>query len=315
MLLSKSFASTILLMEPQKVEIGIFLTSLYDVNSTDGSFSADLWFWSKSQSHAKFNLQNVEVNYLSSKFPQTYTSIATYPLDNEIVYQSRKLHGTFLHDYDIKNFPFDRQILEVHHENIEANTKDILFTADTQSGFDKKISIDGWKIISVTTKVSEKVYGSNFGYTIDDVSVGYSRITTIIDLKRDAPLVFLKVTLGLFASVILALLSCFLRSDNDDLFSARIGLLGGALLAVVFNQQFADTKSGQTTAVTLIDSLHMLGIFTILVLFVGSVASRFIIPNNTTRMIFKLFDRILIVAMFFVFTSLSLIWTLNSIYS
>jgi hypothetical protein len=69
--LSKSFASTTPLVEPQKVELGIFLTSLYDVNSTDGSFSADLWFWSKSKSHAKFDLQNVEVNYLSSKHPLT----------------------------------------------------------------------------------------------------------------------------------------------------------------------------------------------------------------------------------------------------
>ena len=56
-LLSKSFASTIPVKDPQEVEIGIFLTSLYGVNSTDGSFSADLWFWSKSKSQ----LKNVQI--------------------------------------------------------------------------------------------------------------------------------------------------------------------------------------------------------------------------------------------------------------
>jgi hypothetical protein len=45
----------------RKVTIGVFLTSLYELNMNTGSYSADFWIWSESQIGHKFELDRVEL--------------------------------------------------------------------------------------------------------------------------------------------------------------------------------------------------------------------------------------------------------------
>jgi hypothetical protein len=78
-------------------------------------------------------------------------------------------------------------------------------------------------------------------------------------------------------------------------------LLGGALLAVVVNQQFADAKSGDTTAVTLIDALHMLGSLSLLLLFIATFVSRRIATRETFPIDARRFDRIAVIGISSIF--------------
>lgn len=298
-----------------EVQMGAYVTSLYDLNSNNGTFGADLWIWSKAHKRTAFKLQMLEVTALSSKFAHTYFGDNSYSLDRGIVYSVRKLHGSFLHDYDIRNFPFDRQVLKIHIENSEENARVVRFVTDAQSGYDQDISIDGWKIDSFRTVATTKGYRSNFGYTPDDPSVVYPRVTLEIGLKRDAPLIFFKVTLGLFAAMTLAILSSLLPAKNDDLFSARVGLLGGSLLAIVVNQQFADAKSGEAAAVTLIDFLHMLGSVGVLALFIATGFSRYLAMQVAPRFRAKGFDRFMVIGVTIAFYSFASVWTLGAMSS
>jgi hypothetical protein len=102
-----------------------------------------------------------------------------------------------------------------------------------------------------------------------------------------------------------------MSTESDDLYSARLGLLGATLLAVVVNQQFADSKVGQTTTVTLIDSLHMLGFAVVFLLFISSIFSRKLHLSPISRLSPILFDRVLFGVSLgaFALLSLFLIWT------
>jgi hypothetical protein len=137
-----------------------------------------------------------------------------------------------------------------------------------------------------------KSYETNFGNSENATTESYSRVVIELDMKRDATLIFFKVTLGLFAAVLVALFSSLMPTESDDIFSARIGLLGGTLLAVVVNQQFADAKSGETTAVTLIDSLHMLGFISVLTLFLGTISSRYLATKDGALISHVFLDRL-----------------------
>jgi hypothetical protein len=299
-----------------EVVLGGYVTSLYDIDSNNGTFSVDLWLWSKSQKSDRYDLfKTLEVGYLSGKFPHTYTGKNKDTIGSGIEYSQKKLSGTFLHDFDLRNFPYDRQILKVSLEDTEKTSDLLKFTADNQSGFDDSITIDGWKINSVKVYSHEKEYLTNFGNPRGEPSQKYSRIFLEIDIKRDASLIFFKVTVGLFAAILVALLSSFMPVNSDDIFSARIGLLGGTLLAVVVNQQFADAKSGETTVVTLVDLLHMLGFACVFTLFLGTIFSRYLSSKANRDGASRSIDLSMFVIVLVAFSGLSLYWIISAIQS
>jgi hypothetical protein len=294
------------LAAPQEVVLGSYLTSLYNVDSDRGIFSADIWLWTKSKAPFNYKLQdNLEISYLSSQFPLVYIGQSSEILKGTTHYSQKKIQGTFLHDFDLAKFPFDRQKLKIYFEDAELNLDKLKFSSDTSSGFDPAISIDGWKIMNIEARSDIKKYQTNFGNFTKPLDDEYSRVILEIVLKRDAPLIFLKITLGLFAAVLVAMFSTFMNSASDDLYSARLGLLGATLLAVVVNQQFADGKIGQTTTVTLIDSLHMLGFTTVFLLFIAAIFSRRLHASPILGVSHAVFDR------FSFFTALTIFSTLS----
>jgi hypothetical protein len=302
------FTSTVFSQGPQYVNLGTYVTSLYNIDSDKGTFSADMWIWTTTPKAYKYNPNDsLEISYLSSQAPHVYIGLPPTLLGDKTVLSQKKIQGTFLHDFDLAKFPFDRQKLKIYLEDADVDITRLEFKPDPASGYDPSISIDGWKIFNLKSYATVKEYKTNFGNYTRSNDVNYSRIAIEIELKRDAPLIFFKITLGLFAAVLVAMFSTFMNSESDDLYSARLGLLGATLLAVVVNQQFADGKIGQTTTVTLIDSLHMLGFATVFLLFIGAIVSRYLFARKALGISHILFDRILFITSLIIFSIISFI--------
>jgi hypothetical protein len=287
---------------PQEVTLGAYLTSLYDIDNDNGTFSADIWVWTKTK--FKYNIHNsLEISLLSSQVPHSSEVLETKRLKNGDYYAQRKISGTFVHDYNLTNFPFDTQKLTVNFEDSDLNKDLLQFITDPASGYDKEISVDGWNILSTTVRTALKEYDTNFGDTTKPSIDQYSRIVMDIELERDDKFIFFKITLGLFAAVFVALFSNFMSSANADIYSNRVGLVGASLLAVVVNQQFADQKIGQSTTVTLVDMLHMIGFCTVFIIFIGSLISRKLSLAKNAKFSPKEFDLITFVIMTILYIS------------
>jgi len=270
-------------VEPEKIKLGAFVTSLYNINADKGIFSADFWVWTLSSKQANYKINDsLEINYSSSEFPRIFSNQNTEILNKKTVLQQKKIQGVFLHDFNLEKFPFDTQNLQISFEDGLLNSSLLEYESDNTSGFDKAISIDGWKIKSVNLRKDLKTYDSNFGNFTAPSKESYSRAVLDILIERNAPFIFFKLIMGLFLAVFVALCSCFMPTISEDIFSGRMGLLGGTLLAAVVNQQFADAKQGDTTAVTLIDMLHMLGMITIMILLIITSISRFLSQKEST---------------------------------
>ena len=290
---------------PQQVTLGAYLTSLYDIDNDNGTFSVDMWVWTKTK--FKYNIGNsLEISLLSSQVPHFSEVLDTKRLKNGDYYTQRKISGTFVHDYNLTNFPFDTQRLMVNFEDSDLNKKSLQFITDPTSGFDKDISIDGWNILNVTVRSVAKEYDTNFGDTSKPSVDEYSRVIMDIELERDDKFIFFKITLGLFAAVFVALFSNFMSSANADIYSNRVGLVGASLLAVVVNQQFADQKIGQSTTVTLVDMLHMVGFCTVFIIFIGSLISRKLSLARNARYSPKEFDANTFVIMTILYVSVNI---------
>ena len=268
------FVSADELLDSKEIKIGVYLTSLYDIDTRNGQFSADIWLWSKSLEKAKYNHKLLEIKQTNIKFPIGIFGEYTETIGPQ-VFASKKIQGIFINNFDLSKYPFDRQILKITFESTDT-TKNVRFISDSDIGFDSLIQTDGWKINSIKLVPNEHNYKSNFGYPYSSPTppLTFSQITLLIEIERKSPFLFIKLVLGLLIAVFIAFLSLVLTVNNDDLFTARLSLIVVALLAAVFNQQYVSSIIGETTDITIVDSVHLLGILLIGIVFLHSIILR-----------------------------------------
>ena len=299
---------------PEQIKIGAFITALYNIDPNGGVFNADFWVWTLSPKNSKYKMEDsLEINYSSSLFPKIFSNQNNEILNQKTSLQQRKVQGVFLHDFDLEKYPFDTQTLKIYFEDGTANSSHLQYKPDLSSGYDSAISIDGWKIQSVALKEELKTYDSNFGNFNAPNKESYSQAVLNIILERDAPMIFFKLTAGLFLAVFVALCSCFMSTHSEDIFSGRMGLLGGTLLAVVVSQQFVDSKLGETTTVTMIDTLHMLGMTIIMLLLIITGISRILSEKDAPVISSQRLDFVSFGALFSTFVLLSAYTVLTKI--
>lgn len=260
------------------MRIGAYITSIYDVNPIRGTFSADLWVWRISKLKDKDSLnETLDINYLSSEYPLKTSGYYRENLNDEQKIEQFKVQGVFLHDFDMKGFPFDRQLLKIHFEDSERDAAKMLYLADPSTDFDPAISIDGWKIKRVTAESQEKTYNTRFGIPSRPPAINYSRVDLTVELQRDSMSIFFKLTVGLFSAIVAALATCAMPTRSDDIYTGRMALLSGSLLATIVSLQYIDGLQGNTTTITLIDKLHLLGALVIIFLIGVTVRARFLV--------------------------------------
>ena len=268
--------------KPGTIRIGTFVVNVAELDSSRGTFSADFWIWSISNPSDAFNLQSeLEINYLDSKERFNASDYFKKTLPTGDTYQSEKIQGTFLHDYDLTSFPFDRQHLQIEIEDNSRDVNQIKYSDDNTSGIDSHIAIDGWKIEKTSSVSEPHKYATNFGDPTAPSNDAYSRVRITVDASRNTPLILVKMTLGLIIAVMLAIFSCFMPTTHAEIFSGRMLLVGSSLFAIVLNQQFVDDRIGEHTGLTLIDRLHMLGMVTVLAYMILAIASRLFHENKT----------------------------------
>lgn len=305
--LISNFANAV---EPQnsqkKVSIGVFITSLYELNMNAGSYNADIWIWSESKIKDEFELDRIEFSFLHGKYPLDISLKYKENLNDSISFENRKIRATFLHDYNLELFPFDKQILKFNIEGTDS-TDELTFIPSSNSGISSLIQISGWRINSFKLTPTTIDHGTNFGYPQYTSKVKYPLITVEVELIRNSFYLFFKLLIGLIVSVLIASLSTTISIYNDDLYGSRISIIGGSLLASVLNQQFADSKADTITTITLVDTIHLIGIITIGCLFVSSIIFRYVSEKTDKKSNLSKLDFLFGLISFVLFVAISAI--------
>ena len=307
------------LSDSKEIVIGAYLTSLYDIDTKNGQFNADIWLWSKSLETSKYDHKLLEIKQTNIKFPVVIFGEYKEKI-KPLIFASKKIQGVFINNFDLSKYPFDRQILKITFESTDTSNN-VRFISDSDIGFDRYIQIDGWEINSIKLIPSEHNYRSNFGYpySLPTPPLSFSQITLIIEIERKSPFLFIKLVLGLLIAVLIAFLSLLLTVNNDELFTARLSLIVVALLAAVFNQQYVSSIIGETTDITVVDSVHLLGILQIGIVFLHTIILRiFSVNSNFARIRIErqdILDNIdigICISLFFIFIGITSILILKT---
>lgn len=255
------------------------MMSLHDLNPDDSSFSADFWLWFTYPKNK--NLKPLETReIINAKIANTLVSDVT-ETQSGMMWASEKIKGTFLHDWETNNFPFDQQKLHIVIEEAFLETGDFMYVPDKKgSRISEEIKLDGWKIIDFKLESKDRLYDTNFGNPDSQENSQYPRLVATITLSRKAIGLFFKLHTGLYVAFAISMLSFFMSAASDDVYTGRVSVLIGMLFAGIINLQAVESTIGSSQDMTLVDKLHFVTFAIIFVSIIFSIISRWLCSKD-----------------------------------
>lgn len=253
---------------PDTVRVGVYLTSLYDLNLGENSFTVDFWVWFIYKNDSLNPLETLEVaNAKDFSF-----SSASVEKKEGYTWATQKVKATIKKVWDTRHFPFDNQDLVLELEETEYDTTRVVYVADgANSSVDAKVTLEGWRLQPLQVKTLVHRYPTTFGdpgLKVPDST--YPQLLVTVPLFHNGTSLFIKLFTGVYVAFFIAWLALFLDPLDID---ARFGLPVGGLFAAVGNKYILDGIVPEVAQASLGDKIHVAAFIGILAVIVTSVAS------------------------------------------
>lgn len=258
---------------PQTCRVGVNIEELYDLDLASDTFGAVLWLWSLCPAAQPAPLETIALPTGSSL---DLGELRGSPVGEAGYYQYRRVQGTFRHDWDMSHHPFDRQRLVIPIDETDLGSAVVLVEADIESSFlsdEIRSRLQEWDISDLALEASVTEVPSTYGLP-EAYAGGYARLEASFVLGRSHILTFFKLTAGVFAAALIAMLTLFMDPRGAGAFSSRLGVLVGVLFGVLLSMRAADAFIGDTTRLTLVSNIHLAALALIVVIASMSLIER-----------------------------------------
>jgi hypothetical protein len=250
---------------PATCRVGVNIEELYDLDLAADSFGAVLWVWSLCPAAQPAPLETIALPTATSL---DLGELRGRPVDNTGYYQYRRIQGTFRHDWDMSHYPFDQQRLVIPIDEVDLGSSVVVFEPDIESSFlspSIRTGHEEWDISDLSLEASVSREPSTYGLPEAEAD-GYARIEAALVLERTQILTFLKLTAGVFAAALIAVLALFLDPRDKGFFGSRLGVLAGVLFGVLLSMRTADAYIGDASRPTLVGKIHLVALGLIIAL-------------------------------------------------
>jgi hypothetical protein len=261
---------------PATASVGVYFTSLYDLDLANKSFNVDFWLWFNYSDSSLKPLETVEIaNAKSFSY-----SLPDLEAKDGKIWACHKCQAVIKKEWDLRHFPFDKQRLEVRIEDAILDYSQLQYIPDSvHSNYDEGIELDEWVIKGCTIRSDNKSYHTNFGNpALDSVST-YPAVTAVFELHRNGFGLFFKLFVGIYVAYVISLIVFFMGPENPE----RFGLIVGALFAGVANKYIVDSLMPRTIMLTLPDKIHNLTFAYIILHLVMTVVAHRFAANQSLR--------------------------------
>lgn len=290
--------------KPDTVSIGIYITSIHDIDFKQKEFTITFWLWLKYKNKDFDFMNNLEVP--SAKTVEKSFSSVDSTADR--VYMQMKLQCVMKDSWKIDNFPFDKQKLRLSVENSQFDSKALIFVPDTVGQhFDPRFTLRGWSIDSCIMSSTIRKYETGFGdESLSKPQTEYSAFRVRLSIDRDAGGLFWKMFLGMYVAFLISYLCFYIHADGMD---SRFGLSVGSLFAVIGNKYIIDSSLPESSSFTLVDMLHGITLFFILVVIAANAYALRLIKKDQAAKATR-FDNISAIVVLVVYLGLNVffIW-------
>lgn len=214
--------------EPTRVAIGMHVVQMRGVDARTESFYADLYLWMRfpagNEERAKEIIEKLEP--VNGKFESK--EIVDDKTVGEERYVCYRVTGTFFFVPDLKNYPFDTQVLPITVENSTLELEELVFVDDKLSyeksgtpevrwGLSPTLSIADYTLKQVERVIYESKYPTNFGDPArNPLGTHYSRFSLKVSFVREYWSYAFKILIPLLIILLMAYLVFFLPPAQLD---------------------------------------------------------------------------------------------------
>jgi hypothetical protein len=257
---------------PEHVIIGVWVTQIYDLDPTAGSFTASFWLWTR---HRGGNLRPLDtIHILGAKKVDSEPTLTQVKAGQ--VWDQKFFRAVIHYTWELREYPFDEHNFVIRFEEGLYDGEALVYVPDRmQSGIDTTALGSRWSIGSFDFETQLRRSPTTYGdpALAKPKSVSADGVITVYAERRQT-IIFAKLLIGAYVALLLALLSYRIKTDQPTLFSARLGLLVGSLFATVVNLRSTESVLGRTDDFTLVDKIHITISLYILVAAVSALISR-----------------------------------------
>ena len=249
--------------------IGVYVTSLRDLDPVGDSFGIDFWVWSV---HPPGDDPLKSMEFVNAKQIETRLERTTRRGDRE--WSRLKARATVLHDWNLTDFPFDRQTLTLDLGVAGSGAPASCGIDRAGSGYDKRIAPEGWRIAAFDVERHTRKIATDLGDPARSGRSAQEHVLVTVELQRESVIGFVKLVAGVYAAIGIAMLSFLMAPNQATVFSGRMALLVGALFTTVVNMQVGNSLLGYPEEVSLVDQIHIVALAYVFVAALMAVVSR-----------------------------------------
>ena len=240
-----------------EIPVGIYITSLYDLDIPARKFTVSAWIWS-TYNPALLPEDYKFFNKIEITNARTWSTIENenYTIKNSdgTVHTMTKFTAEINQNWNVKYFPFDRQEMVISVESVDLDSRQIEFVPDTvNSMVGDELILSGWNILPIQIRGFDYKYPTTFGIKSGAKGV-YPRMSFVVPIERYGHRIFWTYFLGFFVSYIII---CILHFFGGELIESRVGLIMTALFACVGNKYTVDLLLPSNDVFTLSDLIQV----------------------------------------------------------
>ncbi len=286
------------------VSVGVFVTSLYNIDFTSSQFTGQFWVWFVGAPKEFKPATGVEV--VNAK---TQRVLASSHADTpQGTWDQLKIEAQVHQRWDISAYPFDRQVLVFNLESTDLDRSRLQFVPDVAgSRRSPEIALDGWRIEDFRIRGEDQTYPTSYG----DPTAGaaerstFSRVVVEVELKREGWRLLFYTFLGFVLAIVLS--SMVLTMNTTDYLvktvplAIRMTISTGALFATVGAAYTLQSRLPTTTAFTLADAIQGTAFIGTMCAVLASLGSETLVTNGDRtrglrlgRILFGLFAALLL---------------------
>jgi hypothetical protein len=264
--------------QPTRVTVGVFLNNIPSIDLQSNRFSFDAYVWLRWEP-SEWPPQGAREDPEAPASPvDSLEFVDGVEVTKEVVFSRPgyccvQVKGERLNFWDVRDYPFDRQRLEIVLEDASFDGREVVYVPDTaNSASSAELHVPGAIPAQPTILASEFVYPTNFGDP--ELKPGsqsaYSRVTFALPVDRDGAGVFFKLFTALFVSTAIAMLALFINPTQVD---PRFGLCVGGLFGIVASGYAVNSVLPDASGLSYADKLHVAALLCVLLAVLESVYS------------------------------------------
>jgi len=297
---------------PERVVIGVYITQIYDLDPTGGSFTASFWLWTR---HRGGNIRPLDtIHILGAKKVESEPTLTLVKAGQ--VWDQKFFRAVIRYAWELREYPFDEHNFVIRFEEGLYDSNTIVYLPDSaQSGIDPMAMGSRWNIGSFRFDAELRRSPTTYGdpTLTKPQSFAAQGVVTVYTERRQT-VIFWKLLIGAYVALLLALLSYRIKTDQPTLFSARLGLLVGSLFATVVNLRSTEAVLGRTDDFTLVDKIHITISLYILIAAVSALISRHLCERDRAALS-RTIDKFSLVVTAAIFVTINVIMISDAVIS